>query len=68
MYLLKLEASEVQLIQVCVKQAALNMDQSNLRGQLWMSMQKQLTEQMPSQEVADGVKKAIAGDGEPKDK
>jgi len=68
MYTLKLQPKEVQLIQVALTNAPLNMEQSNLRGQLWNSMATQLKEQQPSPEVAAGVKEAIAGDGEPKDK
>lgn len=59
MYVLKLEPNEIQLIQSALTQAPLNMEQSNLRGQLWQSMQAQLVEQMP--------KPAQAEDGEPKE-
>ena len=48
MYILKLEANEVQLIQAVLNQANLNMEQSNLRGQLWQSMQQQLQQQVPA--------------------
>ena len=67
MYVLKLETNEMQLVQAVLSSANLNMEQSNLRGQLWQSMQRQLQEQMPSPAVADAVKTAIAGDGEPKE-
>ena len=47
MYTLKLEPKEVQLIQIALRSANLNMDESNVRGKLWMSMQTQLSAQMP---------------------
>lgn len=49
MYILKLEQNEVQLIQVVLAQATLDMAQSNLRGVLWGSIQKQLQSQMPAE-------------------
>ncbi len=47
MYILKLQTNEMQLIQAVLSSANLNMEQSNLRGQLWQSMQLQLQEQVP---------------------
>ena len=47
MYVLKLEQNELQLIQIVLNQANLNMEQSNLRTVLWVSMQNQLKLQMP---------------------
>jgi len=47
MYTLKLEAKEVQLIQAVLQAASLNMEQSNMRTILWVSMQNQLKLQMP---------------------
>ena len=58
MYVIRLEQNELQLVQVVLANANLNMEQSNLRGQLWTSLQNQLQSQMPT------AAPAPAGDGE----
>jgi len=62
MYVLRLEQNEMQLIQAVLAGANLNMEQSNLRGQLWQSMQSQLQQQLPQ---ANGLEATPVGEDTP---